>query len=53
MARPLCSPSQDNEFVVEHVYDRPKSMPNINNEGFAIAPASGCDDGVREVVLGR
>ena len=29
---------QDKKFVVEHVYNRPKNMPNINNEGFAIAP---------------
>jgi len=41
---------QDGAFVVAEAYDRPAAMPNINNEGFAIAPQSTCVDGFKEVV---
>jgi hypothetical protein len=37
-------------FVVEHAYDRPAGMPNLNNEGFALAPKSTCVAGKKEVV---
>jgi hypothetical protein len=40
----------DGDFAVEHSYSRPAGMPNLNNEGMAIAPASTCVDGVQEVV---
>jgi Ca2+-binding RTX toxin-like protein len=36
-------------FVVTDVYERPAGMPNINNEGFAIAPQSECDNGLKPV----
>jgi hypothetical protein len=38
------------KFVVEHAYERPAGMPNLNNEGFAIAPKSTCVAGKKEVV---
>ncbi len=38
------------KFVVEHAYERPAGMPNLNNEGFALAPQSSCVAGKREVV---
>jgi hypothetical protein len=38
------------KFVVEHAYERPAGMPNLNNEGFALAPRSSCDSGTKEVV---
>jgi hypothetical protein len=37
-------------FVVTNVYQRPAGMPNINNEGFAIAPQSECRDGLKPVL---
>lgn len=40
----------DGDFAVEHSYARPAGMPNLNNEGMAIAPASTCTNGVQEVV---
>jgi len=36
-------------FVAGTVYDRPTSMPNLNNEGFAMAPVAECAGGVRPV----
>lgn len=41
---------QGGSFVVSEAYDRPATMPNLNNEGFAISPQSTCVDGVKEVV---
>jgi uncharacterized protein YjiK len=38
------------KFVVEHAYERPAGMPNLNNEGFAVAPKSTCVAGKKEVV---
>jgi hypothetical protein len=38
------------KFVVEHAYERPAGMPNLNNEGFALAPKSTCVAGKKEVV---
>ncbi|GAA4597023.1 hypothetical protein GCM10023194_70690 [Planotetraspora phitsanulokensis] len=37
------------KFAVTDVYERPGTMPNINNEGFAIAPQSECVDGHKPV----
>jgi hypothetical protein len=37
-------------FTVAEAYDRPAAMPNLNNEGFALAPQSRCVDGSKEVV---
>jgi hypothetical protein len=37
-------------FGVLAVVERPAGMPNLNNEGFAIAPNSRCVDGLRPVV---
>lgn len=34
-------------FVITHVYNRPSAMPNINNEGFTIAPESECVAGTK------
>lgn len=36
-------------FAVALRYERPASMPNTNNEGFAIAPATYCSSGVKPV----
>jgi hypothetical protein len=36
-------------FTVGHVYERPAGMPNLNNEGFAIAPEAECVGGRRPV----
>jgi Lamin Tail Domain/Esterase-like activity of phytase len=36
-------------FNVLKSYDRPAGMPNINNEGFAIAPQSECKNGLKPV----
>jgi hypothetical protein len=33
------------KFRVSRVFDRPSTLPNVNNEGFAIAPESECADG--------
>ncbi|GAA4714330.1 lamin tail domain-containing protein [Nocardioides conyzicola] len=38
------------KFVVDHAYERPAGMPNLNNEGFAVAPQSTCVAGKKEVV---
>jgi Lamin Tail Domain len=37
-------------FVPDVVYARPAGLPNVNIEGFAIAPESTCTNGSREVV---
>lgn len=37
-------------FVVDAAFDRPAGMPNLNNEGLAIAPQSRCVDGRKEVL---
>ncbi|WP_341925337.1 lamin tail domain-containing protein [Nocardioides psychrotolerans] len=37
-------------FVVDSAYDRPVGMPNLNNEGLAIAPQSRCVGGTKEVL---
>jgi Lamin Tail Domain/Esterase-like activity of phytase len=37
-------------FVPDVVYARPAGLPNVNIEGFAIAPLSTCTNGSREVV---
>ncbi|GAB2915946.1 lamin tail domain-containing protein [Rhodococcus aerolatus] len=36
-------------FGVAATYERPTGMPNLNNEGFAIAPQSSCVAGVKPV----
>ena len=36
-------------FVVAATFERPTGMPNLNNEGFAIAPQGACADGVKPV----
>jgi hypothetical protein len=36
-------------FTVTNSYDRPGGMPNLNNEGFSIAPLAECVGGVRPV----
>ena len=36
-------------FGVALGFERPAGMPNVNNEGFAIAPATYCDSGVKPV----
>ena len=36
-------------FVMTHMFNRPTSMPNINNEGFTVAPVSSCTGGSRAV----
>lgn len=40
----------DGDLDVETSYARPAGMPNLNNEGMAIAPRSTCVDGSQEVV---
>jgi hypothetical protein len=37
-------------FGVETVVERPAGMPNVNNEGFAIAPNDQCVDGLKPAV---
>ncbi|MHA7175948.1 lamin tail domain-containing protein [Arthrobacter sp. Sr24] len=37
-------------FSVTQVFERPTGMPNLNNEGFAIAPNAFCVDGFKPVV---
>ncbi len=37
------------KFVPARRFERPAAMPNINNEGFTIAPASQCSGGTRPV----
>jgi hypothetical protein len=34
-------------FVVTHVFERPATMPNVNNEGFAFAPLAECVNNLR------
>ncbi|MBD8608402.1 lamin tail domain-containing protein [Aeromicrobium sp. CFBP 8757] len=41
---------KDGAFTVAEAHDRPATMPNLNNEGFALAPQSRCVDGLKEVV---
>jgi len=36
-------------FTVARRYERPTGMPNLNNEGFAVAPAALCSGGVKPV----
>ena len=40
----------DGKFVVTNTYARPPEMPNINNEGFAIAPAAECANGLKPAI---
>ncbi|PWC05153.1 lamin tail domain-containing protein [Agromyces badenianii] len=37
-------------FAVTALYERPTGMPNLNNEGFAIAPQERCTDGSKPVI---
>ena len=37
------------KFTVARRFERPAGMPNINNEGFAMAPATLCSRGVKPV----
>ena len=37
----------DGKFVVTSTYARPPEMPNLNNEGFAIASLAECVDGLK------
>jgi hypothetical protein len=39
----------DGAFAVSATYDRPAGMANLNNEGFAIAPAAECTSGRKPV----
>ncbi|SFE20205.1 Hemolysin-type calcium-binding repeat-containing protein [Actinacidiphila alni] len=39
----------DGKFAVSDVYERPAGMPNLNNEGFALAPQSECVAGRKPV----
>ncbi|WP_198418793.1 lamin tail domain-containing protein [Cryobacterium sp. TMT4-31] len=43
------SGASDGRFGVTTVYERPASMPNLNNEGFALAPQSACVSGAKPV----
>jgi hypothetical protein len=36
-------------FIVRRTYARPNALPNANNEGFALAPASECSGGTKSV----
>lgn len=36
-------------FIMTHVFDRPVSMPNLNNEGFTVAPQSECVNNLKHV----
>jgi hypothetical protein len=40
---------KDGRFVVTETYERPGGMPNLNNEGFAIAPQAECVGGLKPV----
>ncbi len=40
----------DGHFAVDTGYDRPTGMPDLNNEGFAIAPQSTCTNGFKQVL---
>jgi hypothetical protein len=46
----LLEVSSTGTIVPDVVYARPAGLPNVNIEGFAIAPASTCVSGVRQVV---
>lgn len=46
----VLAPGGDGTLEVEAGYDRPAGMPNLNNEGFAIAPQSTCADGSKQVL---
>lgn len=35
------------KFQIARIFDRPASLPNVNNEGFAIAPQSECVGGLK------
>jgi lamin tail-like protein len=37
------------KFIVTHQYDRPSTMPNVNNEGFAFTPQAECANGKKPV----
>ncbi|MEZ5183262.1 MAG: Calx-beta domain-containing protein [Acidimicrobiales bacterium] len=37
-------------LVPDAVYERPAALPNVNIEGFAVAPTATCADGVRQAV---
>jgi hypothetical protein len=37
------------KFTVARRFERPAGMPNLNNEGFAIAPAALCSGGTKPV----
>lgn len=41
---------QAGAFTVSEAYDRPATMPNLNNEGLAISPQSTCVNGFKEVL---
>lgn len=40
----------DGKFAIVSGYLRPENAPNLNNEGFAIAPQATCTDGFKEVI---
>lgn len=40
----------DGKFAIDTGFDRPTGMPNLNNEGFAVAPQSTCAAGFKEAV---
>jgi len=42
--------SSDGSIVPEASYARPTSLPDVNIEGFALAPSSTCVDGTKEAV---
>ncbi|HYQ30113.1 MAG TPA: lamin tail domain-containing protein [Polyangiaceae bacterium] len=42
------SPSKG-KFYIRRSFERPSTMPNINNEGFAIAPEASCVGGFKSV----
>lgn len=46
----LLAVGTDGSFAVDVAYDRPAGMPNLNNEGLAVAPQSRCVGGLKEVV---
>lgn len=37
------------KFVVTHVFNRPATMPNLNNEGFTVTPQALCSGGRKPV----
>jgi hypothetical protein len=46
-AAPAAAPGR---FAVTAVLERPTGMPNVNNEGFAIAPNAQCTDGLKPAI---